>query len=198
MAEDQLVPSQQVQERTQPFGPMLSTACHALAFPEPLEWYESCTLLGRVEKIVTASFSGFCGPDQERWLRKASSQLIEDSEMPRIQGTCLRSHSRSQPFLTIAQYLLLLCSDFVSIEEALIQRDDPVPPQYAIHGTCMGTRTHKLLSLKGKDTPESIVLGKQVVLSSDLVHPLPHCEPLFHHLQMEIIILTSKSHARTE
>lgn len=65
---------------------MLSTACHALAFPEPLEWYESCTLLGRVEKIVTASFSGFCGPDQEPWLRKASSQLIEDSEMPRIQG----------------------------------------------------------------------------------------------------------------
>lgn len=174
----------QVPEGIQPSCLMLSTECHGLAFPEHLKWYESCTLLDRVEKIVTASFSQFCGPDEEAWLRKASSQLIEDSETPRdrrlAQG---RTASRSQSFLTIAQYLLFPCSDLVSLEEALVQSDGPVPPQHAVHGMCMGTHarahTHKLLSLKGKDTPGSIALGKQVVLSSHLVHPLPNWELCF-------------------
>lgn len=108
--------------------------------------------------------------------------------------------AEAKSFFTIAQYLLFLCSNLVSVEEVLVQRDDPVPPQHAIHGMCMGAHTHtrKFLSLRGKDTPGSTVLGKQVVLSSDLVHPLPNCEPLFHHLQMEIITPTSKSHMRTE
>lgn len=57
---------------------------------------------------------------------------------------------------------------------------------------CALAHAHELLSLKGKDTPGSIVLGKQVVLGSGLGHPLPNHEPLCRHLQMEIAMPTSQ------
>lgn len=84
------------------------------------------------------------------------------------------------------------------MEEALIQRDDPVPPPHAAHSTSAHILTYTDVCLyapdgKGKDIPGSTVIDKQAVLSSDLVHALLNREPLCHHLSTEIIAPTSQT-----
>lgn len=53
-----------------------------------LEWYESCTILGRIEETVTPIV--FCGSDEEPWLIKAGlQQLFANNQLGHLEESPL-------------------------------------------------------------------------------------------------------------
>ena len=99
--------------------------------------------LGELTKQSLKSFSGFCGSDEEP-AKKGFLSAYRGQWSPKEAGDWpkVTQLAQAHPLPTIAQCPLFLCSNLVSMEEALIQRADPPTLHHMPHIAHLHTYLH--------------------------------------------------------